>query len=64
MTISDLKMYIYENKKIQDILEKLGCHNIKYNNILNKNLLQLYFIYIQVLFLKLLLNYFIIFICF
>lgn len=33
MTISDLKMYIYENKKIQDILEKLGCHNIKYNNI-------------------------------
>lgn len=31
MTISDVKEYIYENKKIKFILEKLNCHNIKYN---------------------------------
>ena len=31
MTISELKEYIYSNNKIQDILEELGCHNIKYN---------------------------------
>ena len=31
MTISELKEYIYENGKIEYILEKLGCHNIKYN---------------------------------
>lgn len=32
MTISELKEYIYENKKIEYILEELGCHNIKCNN--------------------------------
>ena len=32
MTIIELKEYIYENKKIEYILEKLGCHNIKYND--------------------------------
>ena len=31
MTINELKEYIYEQNKIQDILEELGCHNIKYN---------------------------------
>lgn len=31
MTINELKEYIYEQNKIQDILEKLGCHEIKYN---------------------------------
>jgi len=32
MTISELKIYIYENKKIEYVLEQLGCHEIKYNN--------------------------------
>lgn len=31
MTISELKEYIYENKKIEYILEEIGCHNIQYN---------------------------------
>lgn len=31
MTINELKEYIYEQNKIQDILEELGCHDIKYN---------------------------------
>lgn len=31
MTINELKKYIYEQNKIQDILEELGCHEIKYN---------------------------------
>lgn len=31
MTINELKEYIYEQNKIQDILETLGCHDIKYN---------------------------------
>lgn len=31
MTVSELKEYIYENGKTEYILEKLGCHNIKYN---------------------------------
>lgn len=31
MTISELKKYIYEHNKILDVLENLGCHNIKYN---------------------------------
>ena len=31
MTINELKEYIYEQNKIQDILEELGCHEIKYN---------------------------------
>ena len=31
MTINELKEYIYEQNKIQDILEALGCHDIKYN---------------------------------
>lgn len=31
MTISELKEYIYNENKIQFILEQLGCHEIKYN---------------------------------
>ena len=31
MTISELKGYIYENKKIEYILEQIGCHNIVYH---------------------------------
>ena len=30
MTISELKQYIYENKKIEYVLEEIGCHNIVY----------------------------------
>ena len=32
MTISELKKYIYEQNKIEYILEEIGCHNIRYNN--------------------------------
>ena len=32
MEIQDLKEYIYENKKVEDILKELGCHSIKYHN--------------------------------
>lgn len=31
MTISELKEYIYENKKIEYILEEIGCHSIMYH---------------------------------
>ena len=31
MTISELKEYIYENKKIEYVLKEIGCHNIKCN---------------------------------
>lgn len=31
MTISELKEYIYENNKIEYILNEIGCHEIKYN---------------------------------
>lgn len=31
MIISELKQYIYDHKKIEYILEELGCHNIKHN---------------------------------
>lgn len=31
MTISELKEYIYENKKIEYILENIGCHSITYH---------------------------------
>lgn len=31
MTVNELKEYIYEQNKIQFILEQLGCHEIKYN---------------------------------
>lgn len=31
MTITELKEYIYKQNKIQYILEKIGCHNIQYN---------------------------------
>ena len=31
MTISELKEYIYENKRIEYILEEIGCSNIKFN---------------------------------
>ena len=31
MTISELKEYIYEQKKIEYILKELGCHDIRYN---------------------------------
>ena len=32
MTISELKEYIYSEKKIKYILEEIGCHDIKYNS--------------------------------
>lgn len=32
MTINELKEYIYEENKIQYILEQLGCHEIRYNS--------------------------------
>lgn len=32
MTISELKEHIYNEHKIEYILEELGCHNIHYNN--------------------------------
>lgn len=32
MTISELKQYIYENNKIEYILNEIGCHEVKYNN--------------------------------
>ena len=32
MTISELKEYIYNNNKIEYILEQLGCHEIRYNS--------------------------------
>lgn len=35
MTPHDLKEYIYDNKKIEFILEKIGCHHIQYHK--NKN---------------------------
>lgn len=31
MTISELKEYIFKNNKIEYVLEKLNCHNIKYH---------------------------------
>ena len=31
MTINELKEYIFENNKIEYILEQLGCHEIRYN---------------------------------
>lgn len=31
MTAQELKKYIYEHKKIEYILEKIGCNNIKYD---------------------------------
>ena len=31
MTINELKLYIYEQNKIEYILEQLGCHEVKYN---------------------------------
>lgn len=35
MTIIDLKTYIFENEKIEYILKKLGCQNIKYHSLHN-----------------------------
>lgn len=32
MTISELKKYIYENNKIEHVLESLQCHNIKHHD--------------------------------
>lgn len=32
MTISELKEYIFQQNKIEYILEQLGCHNVKYND--------------------------------
>lgn len=32
MTIGELKEYIYDNNKVEFILENLGCTNIKYND--------------------------------
>ena len=31
MTIKTLKKYIFDNNKIEFILESIGCHHIKYN---------------------------------
>lgn len=33
MTISELKEYIYEHKKIEYVLEQIGCHSITYHPI-------------------------------
>lgn len=32
MLVTEIKKYIYENKKISFVLENLGCHNIKYHS--------------------------------
>lgn len=32
MVITELKRHIFDNEKIEFILEQLGCHNIKYNS--------------------------------
>lgn len=32
MTINELKKYIYDENKIEYILEQLGCHEIRFNN--------------------------------
>ena len=32
MDIKQLKEYIYENHKIEDILQEIGCHSIKYHS--------------------------------
>ena len=32
MTISELKEYIYNEQKIEYVLEQIGCHEIKYNS--------------------------------
>ena len=32
MEIQELKCYIYDNKKVEDILTELNCHSIKYHN--------------------------------
>ena len=31
MTALEIKKYIYENKKIPDVLESIGCKNILYH---------------------------------
>jgi hypothetical protein len=31
MTISELKEYIYNNNKIEYVLENIGCHSIAYH---------------------------------
>ena len=31
MTISELKEYIYNEQKIEYVLEQIGCHEIRYN---------------------------------
>lgn len=31
MLVTEIKQYVYENKKIPFVLENLGCHNIKYH---------------------------------
>lgn len=33
MTVSELKTYIYENNKIEYILEQLNCHHIQYHSV-------------------------------
>ena len=32
MTITELKTFIYENNKIEYVLEQIGCHHIKYHS--------------------------------
>lgn len=31
MTVNELKEYVYENKKIEYVLNEIGCHSIKYH---------------------------------
>ena len=31
MLVTEIKQYVYKNKKIPFVLENLGCHNIKYH---------------------------------
>jgi hypothetical protein len=32
MDILQLKIFIYENNRIEDILQQIGCHSIKYHS--------------------------------
>jgi hypothetical protein len=31
LTVKELKKYIYENNKIEFLLDNIGCHSIKYH---------------------------------
>ena len=32
MTVNELKLYIYDNGKVEDILETIGCHHIRFHS--------------------------------